>query len=52
MIEILGFVIYLTVVGIGLLDLKSGLGVLAVYRSAGATDLRRREAVTEQPPSA
>lgn len=48
MTDLLGFVIYLTVVAIALLDAKSGLTVLAVYRSAGSTDLRRRRLPEEE----
>ena len=33
MIGFLGLVIFLTVIGVGLLDLKSGLGPFAMYRS-------------------
>ena len=33
MIDLLGLVIFAVIVGIGLLDLKSGLGPFAVYRS-------------------
>lgn len=50
-IDLLGFVIYLTVVAIALLDVKSGLTVLAMYRSAGSAgsaDLRRRLPVEER----
>lgn len=47
MIDLLGFVIYLTVVAIALLDARSGLTVLAMYRSVGSTDLRRRSPVEE-----
>ena len=33
MIDLLGLVIFAVIVGIGLLDLKSGLGPFALYRS-------------------
>ena len=37
MIDLLGLVIFAVIVGIGLLDLQSGLGPIAMYRSpAGA----------------
>jgi hypothetical protein len=32
-IELFGLVVFATVIGIGLLDLKSGLGPFAMYRS-------------------
>ena len=41
MIDLFGMVIFLTVVGIGLLDLQSGLSPFAAYRSAGVTGGRR-----------
>ena len=47
-IDFLGVVVFATIVGIGLLDGRSGLSVLAMYRSAGVTDLHRRVAVTER----
>jgi hypothetical protein len=46
-IDLLGFVIFLTVVTIGLLDARSGLTVLAMYRSAGLTDLHRQRPTEE-----
>ena len=42
MVDLLGFIIFLTIVGIGLLDLESGLSPFAVYRSAATTRDRRR----------
>ena len=48
MIDFLGLVVFATIVAIGLLDGRSGLTVLAMYRSAGVTDLHRRVAVTER----
>ena len=42
MIDLLGLVIFAVIVGIGLLDLKSGLGPFAMYRSATVTGGRRR----------
>lgn len=47
-IDLLGLVVFATIVGIGLLDMRSGLTVFAMYRSAGGTDLHRRVAVTER----
>jgi len=46
-IDLLGFVIYLTVVAIALLDARSGLTVLAMYRPAGLTELRRQRPTKE-----
>jgi hypothetical protein len=40
-IDFLGLVVFATVISIGLLDLKSGLGPFAMYRSAAMTDVRR-----------
>ena len=37
MITFLGFVVFATVVGIGALDGRSGLGLFAMYRSASVT---------------
>jgi hypothetical protein len=48
MIDLLGLVVFVTIVGIGLLDRRSGLTAFAIYRSADVTDLRRRAAVTER----
>ena len=42
MIDLLGLVVFTTVVGIGLLDRKSGLSPFAMYRSAAVTGVRRR----------
>jgi hypothetical protein len=47
-IDLLGLVVFGTIVGIGLLDGRSGLTVFARYRSVDVTDLRRRVAVTER----
>lgn len=44
MIDLLGLVVFGTIVGIGLLDGRSGLTVFARYRSVDVTDLRRRVA--------
>ena len=46
MIDLLGLVIFTTVVSIGLLDLKSGLSPFAMYRSATVTGVRRRAPAT------
>jgi hypothetical protein len=40
-IELLGLVVFATVICIGLLDLESGLGPFAMYRSAAMTGVRR-----------
>jgi hypothetical protein len=45
--DLLGFVIFLTIVAIGLLDARSGLTVLAMYRPAGLTELRRQRPAEE-----
>jgi hypothetical protein len=36
-INLLGMVVFTTIVGIGLLDRKTGLGPFAMYRSAAVT---------------
>ena len=46
MIDLLGLVVFTTIIGIGLLDLKSGLGPLAMYRSATVTGVRGQAAAT------
>ena len=46
MIDLLGLVVFATVISIGLLDLKSGLGPFAMYRSAAVTGVRRRAPAT------
>ncbi|MDT7581460.1 MAG: hypothetical protein QOK35_2724 [Pseudonocardiales bacterium] len=48
-IELLGLVIFATVVGIGLLDMKSGLSPFAMYRASTPTDLRRHPSTTGRP---
>ena len=45
-IDLLGLVVFTTVVGIGLLDRKSGLSPFAMYRSAAVTGVRRRASAT------
>ena len=47
MVDFVGLVIFATIIGIGLLDVKSGLSPFATYRSAAATGGRRRAAATE-----
>ncbi len=47
MIDLFGMVIFAMVIGIGLLDAKSGLGPFAMYRSATVTGVRRRAPATE-----
>jgi hypothetical protein len=47
-IDFLGLVLFATVVAIGLLDLKSGLGPFAVYRSPTVTGVRRRAPMPER----
>ena len=46
MIEFLGLVIYATVVGIGLLDVKSGLSPFAMYRSVTVAGVGRSAPAT------
>ena len=46
MIDLLGLVVFTTVVSIGLLDLKSGLSPFAMYRSAAVTGVRRQVLAT------
>lgn len=46
MIDLLGLVVFGAIVGIGLLDARSGLTVFAMYRSVDVTDLRRRVPLT------
>jgi len=41
MIDLLGMVVFATVVSIGLLDGRSGLSVFAIYRAPTASDVRR-----------
>ena len=41
MIDLLGLLVFLTIVGIGLLDMQSGLGPFAMYRSATVTSGHR-----------
>ena len=46
MIELLGLVIYATVVGTGLLDMKSGLSPFAMYRSVTGAGVGRSAPAT------
>jgi hypothetical protein len=46
MIDLLGLVIFATIIGIGLLDLKSGLGPFTMYRSGAVIGLDRQASVT------
>jgi hypothetical protein len=48
MIDLLGLVIFATIIGIGLLDLKSGLGPFAVYRSGAVIGVDRQTPVTRR----
>jgi hypothetical protein len=45
-IDLLGMVVFATVISIGLLDAESGLGPFAMYRSATVTGVRRRAPAT------
>ena len=45
-VEFIGLVIFATIIGIGLLDVKSGLSPFATYRSAAVTGGRRRAPAT------
>jgi hypothetical protein len=47
-IDLLGMVVFATIVGIGLLDGRSGLSVFAVYRSPTVIGVRRWVPVTER----
>jgi hypothetical protein len=44
-IDLLGLVVFTTIVGIGLLDLKSGLSPFAMYRSATVIGVGRQAPV-------
>jgi hypothetical protein len=48
MIDLLGLVIFATIIGIGLLDLKSGLGPFALYRSGAVIGVDRQTPVTRR----
>lgn len=48
MINFLGFVVFATIVGIGLLDRGSGLSVFAMYRPVSEAGIRRRAPLTER----
>jgi hypothetical protein len=45
-IELFGLVVFATVIGIGLLDLKSGLGPFAMYRSGAVIGVNPQSPVT------
>jgi hypothetical protein len=45
-IDLLGLVIFAVVIGIGLLDGRSGLGPFAMYRSISVSAVRRRTPAT------
>jgi hypothetical protein len=45
-IDLLGLVVFTTIVGIGLLDLQSGLGPFAMYRSATVNGAGRQAPAT------
>jgi hypothetical protein len=47
-ITFLGFVVFATIVGIGALDGRSGIGVFAIYRSASLTGVRPRAPAMER----
>jgi hypothetical protein len=47
-INFLGFIVFAMIVGIGLMDRRSGLSVFAMYRSASVTGVRRRASLTER----
>ena len=51
MIDLLGMVVFGTIVGIGLLDGRRGLSVFAVYHSAGVTGSEGRAPKTTYPSS-
>ena len=46
MINFLGLVVFMTVISIGLLDLTSGLGPFAMYRSGAAIGVSPQAPVT------
>jgi hypothetical protein len=47
-IDLLGMVVFATIVGIGLLDGRSGLSVFAMYRSPTARGVRQWIPLTER----
>ena len=49
MIDLLGMVVFAAIVGIGLVDVKSGLSPFATYRGPGVADVDLRSQVTERP---
>jgi hypothetical protein len=48
MIDVLGSVVFATIVGMGVVDMRSGLSPFAMFRSAGMTDRSRRAPLTER----
>jgi hypothetical protein len=50
-IDLLGLVIFITIISIGLLDSKSGLGPFAMYRSGAVIGVDRQSPVTGTPRS-
>jgi hypothetical protein len=46
-IDVLGSIVFATIVAIGVLDMRSGLSPFAMLRSASMTDLRPRAPLTE-----
>lgn len=48
MIDLLGMVVFGTIVGIGLLDGRRGLSVFALYHSAGVTGRQGRAPTTNR----
>ena len=46
-IDLLGMVVFATIIGIGLLDRSSGIRPFAMYRSATVTGVHLRAPVTE-----
>jgi hypothetical protein len=47
-IDLFGLVLFATVVGIGLLDVKSGIGPFAMYRSPMVTGVGRRAPMSKR----
>ena len=46
MIDLLGLVVFITIISIGMLDLKSGFGPFAMYRSEAVIGVDRQAPVT------
>jgi len=47
-IDVLGSVVFATIIGIGVRDMRGGLSPFAMIRSAGTADLRPRAPLTER----